>query len=100
MPAVHENSDKAQLLTECVEDISDENKLAGVELDHRGVRQELCTLEHRSQISIEDKVGYWRGVSVSHYCWTTWMTIFRALTFWSAAQASFRDWFNSSMRLA
>lgn len=28
----------------------------------------------------------------------TWMTIFRALTFWSEPQASFRDWLSSSMR--
>lgn len=28
----------------------------------------------------------------------TWMTIFRAFTFWSEAQASFSDWLSSSMR--
>lgn len=51
----HWKSNKAQLLTECVEDISDENKFARVELDHRGVRQELSTLEHTSRINSEDK---------------------------------------------
>lgn len=37
--------------TECVEDISDENKLAGVKLDHWGVRQKLGALKHKSQIN-------------------------------------------------
>lgn len=49
----HWKANKAQLLTECVEDISDENKFARVELDHRGVRQELSTLEHTSRINSE-----------------------------------------------
>lgn len=35
----HWKSNKAQLLTECVKDISNEDKFARVELDHRGVRQ-------------------------------------------------------------
>lgn len=48
-------SNKARLLTECVEDIGDENKFARVELDHRGVRQELSTLEDTSRINSEDK---------------------------------------------
>lgn len=39
---------KDALRTKSVEDISDENKLAGVELDHRGVGQKLRALEHRS----------------------------------------------------
>lgn len=39
---------ESSLRTESVEDIGDENKLAGVELDHRGVGQKLRALEHRS----------------------------------------------------
>lgn len=41
-----ERRKEARLRTESVEDVSDENKLAGVELDHRGVGQELSALEH------------------------------------------------------
>lgn len=42
------------LHTKCVEDVSDENKLAGVELDHGRVGQELGTLQRRSQSSDDD----------------------------------------------
>lgn len=42
--------------TKCVEDISDENKLAGVELDHRGVRQELGALKHTSELNVKTQV--------------------------------------------
>lgn len=44
------NCGKKSLLTKCVKDISDENKFAGVELDHRIVGQKLGALQHRSQI--------------------------------------------------
>lgn len=42
---------KTCLRTKGVEDICDENKLAGVELDHRGVRQKLRALEHTSYMN-------------------------------------------------
>lgn len=45
---------EARLRTESVKDVSDEHKLAGVELDHRCVGQELSALEHRLQISGDD----------------------------------------------
>lgn len=82
--------------TESVEDVGDEDKLAGVELDHRCVGQKFGALERTSQVSVFDPKEE-GGVCV---CVATWMTIFRALTFWSEDQASFRDWLSSSMRLA
>lgn len=45
---------KGFLRTKCVEDVGDENKLAGVELDHGRVGQELGALQRRSQSSGDD----------------------------------------------
>lgn len=52
----HWNSDRAEacLRTECVEDVGDEDKLAGVELDHGRVGQQLGALENIGQVGIGD----------------------------------------------
>lgn len=52
----HVNSERseARLHTECVEDVGDEDKLAGVELDHGRVGQELGALENSVRVSVVD----------------------------------------------
>lgn len=45
---------EARLHTEGVEDVGDEDELAGVELDHGRVGQELGALEHSARVSAVD----------------------------------------------